>query len=101
VQSGVTTVIDQGGPSCMTLPGFRHFIAEPAKFEVRGQCMVTLRVTARDDIEWALRRYEGLRQPRTARVQRGARLNNRLYHFSWPVSSSSANELAVQRSLPG
>src|SRR5580700_7551280 len=31
VRSGVTTVIDQGGPSCMTLPGFRHFIAEPAK----------------------------------------------------------------------
>ena len=30
VRSGVTTVIDQGGPSCMTLPGFRHFIAEPA-----------------------------------------------------------------------
>jgi len=31
VHSGVTTVIDQGGPSCMTLPGFRHFVAEPAK----------------------------------------------------------------------
>src|SRR6266436_1465324 len=31
VQSGVTTLVDQGGPSCMTLPGFRHFIAEPAK----------------------------------------------------------------------
>src|SRR5579864_4529571 len=31
VQSGVTTVVDQGGPSCMTLPGFRHFIVEPAK----------------------------------------------------------------------
>jgi dihydroorotase len=30
VRSGVTTVIDQGGPSCMTLPGFRHFIAEKA-----------------------------------------------------------------------
>jgi dihydroorotase len=30
VRSGVTTVIDQGGASCMTLPGFRHFIAEPA-----------------------------------------------------------------------
>jgi dihydroorotase len=28
VQSGVTTLVDQGGPSCMTLPGFRHFIAE-------------------------------------------------------------------------
>src|SRR5579863_4275290 len=31
VQSGVTTLVDQGGPSCMTLPGFRHFIVEPAK----------------------------------------------------------------------
>jgi predicted amidohydrolase len=28
VQSGVTTLIDQGGPSCMTLPAFRHFIAK-------------------------------------------------------------------------
>ena len=34
VQSGVTTVIDQGGPSCMTLPGFRHFCAEPAATRV-------------------------------------------------------------------
>ncbi len=34
VRSGVTTVIDQGGPSCMTLPGFRHFVAEPAKTRV-------------------------------------------------------------------
>src|ERR1700730_11669372 len=30
VYSGVTTLVDQGGPSCMTLPGFRHFIAEKA-----------------------------------------------------------------------
>ncbi len=28
VQSGVTTVVDQGGPSCMTIPGFRHFVVE-------------------------------------------------------------------------
>ena len=34
VRSGVTTVVDQGGPSCMTLPGFRKFIAEPAKTNV-------------------------------------------------------------------
>ena len=34
VHSGVTTLIDQGGPSCMTLPGFRHFVAEPAKSRV-------------------------------------------------------------------
>ena len=31
VQSGVTTLIDQGGPSCMTLPAFRHLIAEKAQ----------------------------------------------------------------------
>lgn len=31
VRSGVTTVVDQGGPSCMTLPGFRKFIVEPSK----------------------------------------------------------------------
>ena len=30
VQSGVTTLVDQGGPSCMTLPAFRHFVAETA-----------------------------------------------------------------------
>jgi dihydroorotase len=34
VHSGVTTVIDQGGPSCMTFPGFRQFVAETAKTRV-------------------------------------------------------------------
>lgn len=34
IQSGVTTIVDQGGPSCMTLGGFRHFIAEPADTRV-------------------------------------------------------------------
>ena len=34
VRSGVTTVIDQGGPSCMTFPAFRKFIAEPAATRV-------------------------------------------------------------------
>ena len=28
VRSGVTALVDQGGPSLMTFPGFRHFIAE-------------------------------------------------------------------------
>jgi predicted amidohydrolase len=27
-------VVDQGGPSCMTLPGFRHFVAETAETRV-------------------------------------------------------------------
>ncbi|RVU35111.1 amidohydrolase/deacetylase family metallohydrolase [Hwanghaeella grinnelliae] len=34
VRSGVTTLIDQGGPSCMTLGGFRHFISEPSASRV-------------------------------------------------------------------
>ena len=34
VESGVTTVVDQGGASCMTFPGFRKFIAEPAASRV-------------------------------------------------------------------
>jgi dihydroorotase len=34
VRSGVTTLVDQGGPSCMTLPGFRHFVVEPASSRV-------------------------------------------------------------------
>ncbi len=34
VHSGVTTVIDQGGPSCMTIPGFQHFVADKAKTRV-------------------------------------------------------------------
>ncbi len=34
VGSAVTTVVDQGGPSCMTIPGFRHYVAEPARTRV-------------------------------------------------------------------
>jgi dihydroorotase len=34
VRSGVTTLVDQGGPSCMTFPGFREFIAKPAASRV-------------------------------------------------------------------
>ncbi len=34
VHSGVTTLVDQGGPSCMTLPGFRNFVAEKADSRV-------------------------------------------------------------------
>ena len=34
VRSGTTTVVDQGGPSCMTIRGFRHFIAEQSASRV-------------------------------------------------------------------
>ena len=39
VQSGVTTIIDQGGPSCMTLGGYRHYVSEPAK--TRALCFIS------------------------------------------------------------
>ena len=34
VRSGVTTLIDQGGPSCMTLPAFREFVVKPKRTRV-------------------------------------------------------------------
>jgi len=34
VRSASTTLIDQGGPSCMTIRGFRHFVAAPASSRV-------------------------------------------------------------------
>jgi dihydroorotase len=34
VRSGVTTLVDQGGPSCMTLPGFREYAVKPKKSRV-------------------------------------------------------------------
>jgi dihydroorotase len=39
VRSGVTTVVDQGGPSCMTIPGFRHFVVE--KSATRVLCFIS------------------------------------------------------------
>jgi dihydroorotase len=39
VASGVTTVVDQGGPSCMTIPGFRNFIVDRA--ETRILCFIS------------------------------------------------------------
>ena len=34
VGSGSTTLVDQGGPSCMTIGGFRHYVSEPAHSRV-------------------------------------------------------------------
>jgi dihydroorotase len=34
VRSGVTTLIDQGGPSCMTLPAFRSYVVQPKRTRV-------------------------------------------------------------------
>src|SRR4249920_3116525 len=34
VRSGVTTLVDQGGPSCMTLPAFREFVVQAKRSRV-------------------------------------------------------------------
>ena len=34
VESGVTTLVDQGGASCMTLPAFREYVVKPKKTRV-------------------------------------------------------------------
>ncbi|MCC5812259.1 MAG: amidohydrolase/deacetylase family metallohydrolase [Ectothiorhodospiraceae bacterium] len=34
VRAGVSTLVDQGGPSLMTLPGFRHYVAEQSHSRV-------------------------------------------------------------------
>jgi dihydroorotase len=34
VQSGVTTIVDQGGPSVLTFPGFREYAVKPASTRV-------------------------------------------------------------------
>ena len=39
VRSGVTTLVDQGGPSCMTLGGFKHFLANKA--DSRTLCYIS------------------------------------------------------------
>ncbi|MBU2955877.1 amidohydrolase/deacetylase family metallohydrolase [Marinobacter sp. F3R08] len=34
IRAGVTTLVDQGGPSLMTLPAFRNYVADPADSRV-------------------------------------------------------------------
>src|SRR5207248_9812922 len=34
VQSGVTTLVDQGGPSLMTFPAFRSYVVAPAASQI-------------------------------------------------------------------
>ncbi|MEM7749010.1 MAG: amidohydrolase/deacetylase family metallohydrolase [Pseudomonadota bacterium] len=39
VHSGVTTLIDQGGPSCMTIGGYRHYVTDQSK--TRALCFIS------------------------------------------------------------
>jgi dihydroorotase len=39
LRSGISTLLDQGGPSCMTIDGFRKFLVEPS--ETRVSCFLS------------------------------------------------------------
>jgi salicylate hydroxylase len=63
------------------------FLAQGAGMAIEdGFVLAEHLADAGDDVETALRHYEAQRAPRTARVQRGARRNDTLYHFRWPIS---------------
>ena len=88
VQSGVTTLVDQGGPSCMTLPGFRHFVAEKAQVaHLRLPLGLSRRRPRRpllpQSLQPRLRRYRrhregGDRQPRSRPRHQGPCRDRRL-----------------------
>ncbi len=88
VRSGVTTLVDQGGPSCMTLPAFREFVVEREE-EPRARLPVGLsrrrhgRALLPSALPARLRRRRrhrqgGAREPRHRQGLQGARRARRL-----------------------
>jgi salicylate hydroxylase len=58
------------------------YLAQGAAMAIEDGAVVARRLAEQpDDAATALRRYESERQPRTARVQRSARRNARIYHL--------------------
>ena len=80
------------GRGAMTLLGdaahpMLPFLAQGAAMAIEDAAVLAACLAdGRGEIEAALRRYEGLRRVRTAKVQRAARRNDRFYHFGWPLS---------------
>ena len=61
------------------------FLAQGAAMAIEDAwTLAALLSSGKDDIAAALRRYETVRRNRTARVQRAARRNRRIYHLSGP-----------------
>ena len=73
VHSGTTTVVDQGGPSCMTLPGFRKFVAEPAATRVYAFLSAYLVGGLEGHYYPALYGPDGVDVPATIRARPGER----------------------------
>jgi len=72
------------------------FLAQGAAMAIEDAAVLASALAAApDDLAAAMRRYEHARGPRTARVQRGARRNDIIYHLAWPASA--ARNLAMGR----
>jgi salicylate hydroxylase len=78
-QGGQTLLGDAAHPM---LP----FLAQGAAMAFEDAAVLAEAMAARrDDLPAALRAFEAIRQPRTARVQREARINGFLYHLGGPA----------------
>jgi salicylate hydroxylase len=64
------------------------FLAQGAAMAIEdGAVLAGELAHASGDPQRALRAYEAARRQRTARLQRGARRNDLLYHFGWPAGA--------------
>jgi salicylate hydroxylase len=65
------------------------FVAQGAAMAIEDAAVLAAALAdAPDDPAAAMRRYETARGLRTARVQRAARRNDRVYHLAWPASAA-------------
>lgn len=77
----------QWGIGCVTLLGDAchptlPFMAQGAAMAIEDAAVLTNCLSADTDLSRALQRYENLRKPRTARIQRGSRRNAKVFHLS-------------------
>jgi len=109
VRSGVTTLVDQGGASCITLPGFRKYIVEPSESRVipfisaylvgglEGHFYPELYRPECSDVEATLLAIDGNRD-----LVRGIKAHAELGGFSrWGISvMEKAAEIGQRSKLP-
>lgn len=63
------------------------FLAQGAAMAIEDAAVLAECIAlAPENLDGAFRHYEAVRRPRTAKVQRGARRNDYLYHLAWPES---------------
>jgi salicylate hydroxylase len=67
------------------------FLAQGAAMAIEDAAVLSASIGKRHadstpEIAVAMRNYEAKRRPRTADIQRGARINGALYHLGWPAA---------------